>query len=72
MRFEARIPLKGNQRFKDKAIRDAIARFEETGESVHSPNGTLCAHILNHCVANGIDFTLRHIGRGGFHITKGV
>jgi hypothetical protein len=42
------------------AARRALADFARSGErgEVHSHRGLLLHHILNHCVAEGIGFTI--------------
>lgn len=53
-----------------KQIRDAIARFEETGRSgAHSKFGLLLAHICNHCVSEEIPFMLFYAG-SGYYIVR--
>lgn len=55
-----------------KVIREAIARFEKVGESgMHSEAGVILSHILNHCTANRIEFTLQY-APGGFMVRKGL
>lgn len=52
-------------------IRDAVARFEETGCSgVHSTHGHLLSHILNHCVRNNIAFRLAYEPNGGYYVWR--
>lgn len=54
-----------------KAVRDAIARFEERGESNHSARGVLLAPILTHRLNKHISFTLTYYGVGGYRLKKG-
>ena len=54
-----------------KAIREAIAMFDETGESgLHSTAGVLLSHILNHCAKNGIAFRLAFEPGGGYYVWR--
>lgn len=70
MKFEALVPRIGGKPTA-KCIRDSIARFEELGESgAHSPRGWILAHILNHCVREGIGFVLTRYPHGGYFVKR--
>ena len=54
----------------DRALRGALANFEQRGFSSHSTGGVVAVHILNYCVANDIAFELHYLPGAGFYITK--
>lgn len=54
-----------------KAVRDCIARFDETGRSgPHSPMGGILCHIMNHCIQDHIPFQLRYLPGGGYDLER--
>jgi len=57
--------------FRPEVIASLIALFERNGESgPHSTEGRLLSHILNHCVANDIPFTVMFVPKAGYYVKR--
>ena len=55
-----------------KMVERVIQNFLAKGYSNHSPFGHFLSHILNHCVANRIAFTLVYMPGGGYWVKSGI
>lgn len=51
---------------------EIIRRFEENGESNHSPLGGTLSTLLEHCVNNKQAFTLKYFPNVGWYLKKGA
>ncbi len=71
MRFQPSHTVNNRPRVSARQISACIERFEKTGESSHSTMGLLLAPLLNHCVKNGIAFTLWFVPHGGYTVKRG-
>lgn len=67
MHFKTLAPVE----FEQDSIDRFIALFERKGESgPHSTEGRLLSHVLNHCVANDIPFTVMFVPKAGYYIKR--
>lgn len=63
----------GDISFDDFTIDCMIKCFTMNGESgPHSPQGGMLCHILNHCHASDIPFTLVYMPRKGYYVVRGM
>ena len=57
--------------FRPEVIASCIALFERDDESgPHSTEGRLLSHVLNHCVAKDIPFTLMFVPKAGYYVKR--
>lgn len=63
-------PLQAKTKMTEKAHREMIARFLETGESNHSGRCTLLGYIVDYCEEHSIPYEIKAVPGVGYSVKK--